>query len=272
MTIQKLTTTLLLAFVFALPGFSAITLTNSSLTPAVQGIAYSSTLSAIGGTSPYSFSVVSGVLPTGVTVNSSGLLAGTPATSGTFNFTVRIIDNALATAHIPLVLLVNNSNGLQILTASLPQGQVGLGYDATLSATGGSPSYIWDLAPGSGFLPNGLTITSNGRILGTPNAAGDFSFIVRVRDSNGNGVAALSNYTLRINSSVLSIGTTTLPNGSLGAFYSQALSVTGGVQPFSISVISGSLPPGLSLTSSGVITGTPTAIGTSNFSIRVSDA
>jgi hypothetical protein len=65
-----------------------------------------------------------------------------------------------------LLLLVNNASGLQIATASLPQGQVGLGYTATLSATGGTPGYVWDLLPASGNLPNGLTIASNGTILG----------------------------------------------------------------------------------------------------------
>ncbi len=272
MTLPKLNITLLLALVLALPGFSAITLTNTSLTNAVQGSPYSATLSAIGGTSPYNFQLLSGVLPTGLSVSAAGVLSGTPATAGTYSFTVRIVDNALATADIPLVLLVTSSNGLQIVTASLPQGQVGLGYNATLAATGGSPGYRWDLLPNSGFLPNGLTIASNGTILGTPNVAGNFSFIVRVRDADGNGATALANYTLRINSNVLTIGSTSLPNGSLSVFYSQTLAITGGVQPYSISISSGILPPGLGLTGSGVISGTPTALGTSNFTVRVTDA
>ena len=270
MKLLNLTTTLLLAFVFALPGFSAITLTNSSLTPAVQGTLYSSNLSAIGGTSPYSFTQPSGVLPSGMSVSSTGIISGTPATAGTYSFTVRVTDATSAFAEVPLVLLVTANSGLQIVTASLPQGQVGTSYDASLTATGGSPPYSWNLEAGSGILPNGLTLVSTGRILQTPTTVGPFSFTMRVTDSNG--AFALANYTIRINSSVLNIGTTLLPNGSLGAFYSQPLSITGGVQPYSISVIIGPLSPGLSLSSSGVISGTPTAIGTSNFTISVSDA
>lgn len=188
-----------------------------------------------------------------------------------FNFTIRVGDNTNTASNTPLVLVVNANSGLQILTSSLPQGQVGTGYNSTLAATGGSPGYFWD-GPVSGSLPNGLTISSNGNILGSPTLAGNFTFVIRVRDGNGFGSSALASFSIRINSNVLTIGTTSLPNGSLGAFYSQTLSISGGAQPYSITRTSGSLPPGIELQGSGVLAGTPTAIGTSNFVVQVTDA
>lgn len=274
MSFLKHITSLWVLLALAMPGFSAISLNTTTIPAATQGVAYSTTLAAIGGTTPYFYQVTGGVLPSGMSLSQQGVLSGTAATAGNYSFTIRISDSSAPTqmADFPLVLVVNNSNGLQILTSSLPPGQVGLGYTASLAASGGTPGYVWDLLPASGNLPNGLTIASNGTILGTPNLAGDYNFIVRVTDSNGLGTTAIANFTLRVNSNVLNIATTSLPNGSLGAFYSQALNITGGVQPYSISINSGSLPLGLSFSSGGVISGTPTALGTANFTVRVTDA
>lgn len=273
MSIVKYATALWMLLALALPGFSAITLTNSTLPNATQGVNYAAQLAALGGNSPYSFQVVSGVLPSGVQLGANGAFSGSPATAGNYSFVVRVTDSTspTQTADFPLTLLVNSSNGLTIATGSLPQGQVGVGYTATLTATGGTQAYVWDLVSGSGNLPNGLTIASNGTILGTPNIAGDFSFIVRVTDANGLGVSAIANFTLRINSNVLTVATTSLPNASLGGFYSQTIGITGGVQPYAVS-IQGNLPLGISFTSGGIISGTPTALGTATFTVLVTDA
>ena len=70
----------------------------------------------------------------------------------------------------------------------------------------------------------------------------------------------------------LSIATTSLTNGTAGQAYSAQLNATGGTSPYTWSVSSGSLPPGLSLSPAGVITGTPTTVGSSTFTVMVSDA
>lgn len=274
MSFSKLSSMVWLTLTLAMPGLAQIVLNTTTLPNASQGVAYSTNLVSNGGTSPYSYQVTSGVLPTGITLSPQGVLAGTSQTAGSYNFSVLVRDNSNPnlTAEFPLTLLVTNNNGLRISTGSLPQGQVGQGYNATLVANGGTPPYAWDLVSGAGNLPNGLTITREGSIVGAPNFAGDFNFVVRVTDANGSGSTAISNFTLRINSSVLSVSTTSLPNGSLGAFYSQALNITGGVQPYTVSISSGSLPPGLSLGGGAVISGTPTAVGSGNFTVRVTDA
>ncbi len=265
--------TVLAMLVFALPGMGAISLLTTSLPPASQGVAYSATLGAIGGSTPYSYQVASGILPNGVTLSQAGVLSGTPTAAGNFSFVVRVTDssNPSETVDTGLVLLVNTANNLRITTATLPQGQVGQGYNATLGATGGAGNYQWDLVGGSGNLPNGLTIAANGTILGTPNIAGSYSFIVRVTDAFGLGETAIANFTIVVNSNVLTIQTTTLPNASVGAFYSQPILVTGGQQPYTISA-SGSLPPGLSFSNAGVVSGTPTTVGSGTFTVFVTDA
>jgi hypothetical protein len=70
----------------------------------------------------------------------------------------------------------------------------------------------------------------------------------------------------------LLITTTTLPNGTVGSFYNTTLQATGGVTPYHWSVSSGSLPQGLGITDSGIISGTPTTQGTSTFIVQVVDA
>ncbi len=76
----------------------------------------------------------------------------------------------------------SNTQPLSITTTSLPQGQQGVSYNASLSATGGTPPYTWSLASGS--LPSGLSLSSAGQISGLPSAAGTSSFTVAVTDSN----------------------------------------------------------------------------------------
>lgn len=70
----------------------------------------------------------------------------------------------------------------------------------------------------------------------------------------------------------LTITTSSLPSGTVGVAYSQTLSVTGGVRPYAWTVASGSLPPGTTLSSTGVVSGTPTAGGSFSFTLRVTDA
>jgi uncharacterized protein (TIGR03437 family) len=274
MSFRNITLLSILAILAAIPGFSAISLNNSNLATATVGVAYSATLTAVGGNAPYTFALATGVLPGGIsvsTVNGQGVISGTPTAAGTFNFALKVTDNTNANVDVPLVLIVNNNGGVQILVSSLPQGQIGTGYFTNLAATGGTAPYVWDLVPGNGFLPNGLSLASSGVILGSPTVAGTFNFVLRVTDANGAGSSASASFSLTVTSNVLNISTTALPGGNVGAFYSQALAVSGGTQPYSISLSNGSLPSGLTLSSAGVISGTPTTVGTSNFTVQVVD-
>jgi hypothetical protein len=154
----------------------------------------------------------------------------------------------------------NVKNGrLAITTTSLPNGQVGVAYTATLAATGGTLPYKWSLT--SGTLPSGLSLNvSTGTISGTPATpvtATPLSF--KVTDSSRPALNKSVSLTLTIAPVTLAITTSSLPNGLVGTAYSANLTATGGTTPYTWSLTSGTLPAGLSLNgATGAITGTPT--------------
>ena len=161
---------------------------------------------------------------------------------------------------------------LAVSTTTLPGGIVSSAFSQSLAATGGTTPYTWAVA--SGTLPAGLTLSAAGVISGTPTAAGTSSFTVRVTDS----AAATATRALSIDITAatlpapLAVSTATLPGGIVSSAYSQSLAATGGTTPYTWAVAIGTLPAGLTLSAAGVISGTPTAAGTSNFTVRVTDA
>jgi len=154
---------------------------TSSLPNATIGMAYSQILTASGGNTPYTWSRSAGTLPTGLSLNSSGVISGTLAATGTFTFTARVTDAAAASTTRTLSITVTSgTTALSITTTTLPDGTVGAAYSQTLAATGGSTPYTWSA---SGTLPPGISVTSGGTLAGTPSAAGSYSFTARAVDS-----------------------------------------------------------------------------------------
>ncbi|MHC4713163.1 MAG: putative Ig domain-containing protein [Planctomycetota bacterium] len=251
-------------------------ITTTSLPDGQVGTPYSQTLEATGGVPPYTWAIISGSLPAGLSLNSStGEISGTPTTIETANFTVEVTDSQGTpdTDQQALAITINPAN-LVITTTSLPNGAVGSGYSQTLEATGGVTPYNWAVIIGS--LPDGLSLNSStGEISGTPTTEETANFTVEVTDSQAipdTDQKALS-ITIDPPPDPLEITTTSLPNGQVGTPYSQTLAATGGITPYSWSIVSGSLPAGLSLDSgTGEISGTPTAYGTSNFTVEVTDS
>src|ERR1022692_1099033 len=245
----------------------ALGITTSSLPAGTVGVAYSQALAASGGSPPYSWSVASGTLPAGLSLAAGGTLSGTPGTAGPSSFTVRVTDSTSATATAALSITINPP-ALGITTSSLPAGTIGVAYSQALGASGGSPPYSWSVA--SGTLPAGLSLVAGGTISGTPGAAGASSFTVRVTDSaSASSTAALS---ITINPAALGITTSSLPAGTVGVAYSQALVASGGSPPYSWAVASGTLPAGLSLAAGGTLSGKPSTAGPSSFTVRVTDS
>jgi hypothetical protein len=163
---------------------------------------------------------------------------------------------------------------LKVTTTSLPSGQVGSAYGpATLAASGGVTPYSWSVTSGS--LPGGLSLDgSTGVISGTPTAYGTFTFTVTVADSESPAMKATSGtLSITVKPAPLKVTTTSLAAATGGKPYSATLAATGGVTPYTWSVSSGSLPPGLSLDSAtGVISGTPDVAGTYSFTVTVTDS
>jgi hypothetical protein len=251
---------------------AALSVTTSSLPNGTVGTSYSQTLAASGGTGGNAWSVTAGALPQGLTLSAAGAITGTPTATGAANFTVQVADGSGTRATKALTLTVDPA-ALSISTSSLPNATVGAGYSQTLSATGGaggtgSGGNTWSITSGS--LPQGLSLSGAGAITGTPTAPGTATFTVQVADSSG--TRATKALTLTIDPPTLSVSTASLPNGTVGAAYSQTLAATGGTGGNTWSTTSGSLPQGLSLSGTGAITGTPTATGTANFTVQVADS
>lgn len=258
------------------PNPLTITTTSSQLPTGTAGVAYPSTnLAASGGTPSYTWTLTSAAstFPAGLTLNNGGTISGTPTAAGSYNFTVQVKDSLNATATANLSITINSA--LAVTTSSLPTGAVATAYPATnLAATGGAPPYAWTLTTGAITFPPGLMLSRLGGISGTPTAAGTFHFTVQVTDStNATGTANLS---IIINPAPsLTIMTTALPNGTAGTAYPLTnLAATGGSPPYTwtLNSAANTFPAGLTLSSAGQISGTPTATGTYNFTVQAQDS
>ena len=313
-----------LSIVITLP----ISITSMSLPDASSGSPYSANLEATGGTSPYTWSITAGSLPTGLTL-SGNTIAGTPTTAGTTNFTVQATDTAGRTSTKDLSITVTVALNYGATAETSGSGSVSGSYEATHVLdgvgqvitevqTGGrlrdrydllGHTWIIPVAPGTNTLtvvgwwndagdadsganfewfdgsswkPIGMigssTATTISAVLGVPTVT---EVQVRVSDTN----RTAPNYQVdRITVDLIvisgdgaspdpSIQTTGLPSASLNAAYSAAIEVVGGTNPMNWQVDSGTLPTGLSLNvSTGLISGTATVVGSSSFTIKVTDA
>ena len=258
-------------------GTTPVQVTTSSLPSGQVSVAYSSSLAGSGGVSPYSWSISSGSLPAGLTLNSSsGAITGTPSQAGSSAFTVQLSDSSIPaqTVLANFTIAVTAANQpVSITTSSLPAGETSSAYTATLTASGGIAPYSWSVA--SGALPTGLALSSAGTISGTPSQNGNFSFSVQVKDSSspvGTATESLS-ISIALAGGTLQVTTPSLGPGQANVAYSTTLTAIGGTKPYSWSVSAGALPAGLALSAaSGIISGTPTQSGTFSFTVQVQDA
>lgn len=169
----------------------SLMLSKADIADGYFGVAYSQTLTASGGTSPYTFSRLSGSLPTGLTlVASTGKVSGTPAAVGDFSVTFRVTDaNSKTDDQIINFSILYET--LAITTTELEDITEDTEFTQTLAATGGDSDYTW--ASVGDDLPAGLTLTAaTGIIAGTPTEAGAYSIDIEVTD--GNGAKASQNF------------------------------------------------------------------------------
>src|ERR1019366_1324215 len=196
---------------------AALAITTTSLPSGQVGIAYSTTLAATGGTSPYSWSLTGGTLPAGLTLNA----ATGAATALTFMVTDSSSPNQSETVNLMLTIVAPTT--LAITTTSLPSGQVGIAYSTTLAATGGTSPYSWSLTGGT--LPAGLTLNAaTGAISGIPTATATATALTfMVTDSSSPAQSKSVNLTLTIVPFAISVSLS--PKGA-GLAITQNLSVT----------------------------------------------
>ena len=257
-----------------------ISMSPATLPGATVGTAYSQNVAASGGTAPYTYAVTSGTLPTGLTLSSTGALSGTPTAGGTFNFTIGATDSTTGTGPFTSTRAYSVSVALPTLTLTPSSGTAlsatgGVSFSQTFTAGGGTGPYTYAFTVNSGALPTGLSFNAATHTLsGTPTKAGTVSFTITATDSSsGSGpYNVVGTYTLTVNAPTLTVAPATLPNPAIGSAYSQPLTSTNGTAPYGFVISNGQLPNGLSLSSAGTLSGTPTAVGTFNFTVQATDA
>jgi subtilisin family serine protease len=235
--------------------------------PAANGEAgapFTDTLTASGGYPPYTFSMA--YPPTGLKVNSStGVISGTPGMVGSSQVQATVTDSSGHSANAngniniaaQLKLQVPGMNGGVGIPFSNAPNSNGV-YANTMTATGGFPPYTFSISA----LPAGLSLNSStGAVSGTPTASSSIKVTATVVDANGYSATASANINISATLKLQFSGT----DGSVGTPYSNTLTATGGIPPYTFSV--NVLPSGLSLNAStGAITGIPTT-AVSNLSV-----
>src|SRR5947209_6616273 len=261
------------------PAPSPVKITTSGLPGGQVGTLYQTQLTATGGKQPYTWTLASGPLPSGVSLAPNGLISGRPTASGNFSVTVNVQDSSspiawtdLAVLSISITAAPPASSPVKITILGLPGGQVGTLYQTQLTATGGKQPYHWMLAAGA--FPGGLSLAANGLISGTATASGNFPVTVNVQDSSTPAASTdIAAFSLSVAATVpapspVKIATLSLPGGQVGTLYQTQFTATGGKQPYRWTLAAGPLPGGLSLAANGLISGTITASG--NFPVTVS--
>ena len=261
---------------------STLSVSTTSLPSGTVGAAYNAAVAASGGTTPYTYNATN--LPSGLSIGAStGVITGIPAQNsvGTASATVKVTDStqpSSQSASSSLSISISpaaSPAALAVTTTSLPAGTVSTPYPSTsLQASGGVPPYSWSLQSGS--LAAGLNLSTAGAISGTPTLAGAYPLTFMVTDSSTTPGTAKGSLTLTISAaptSTLTLTSTTLAEATLNTAYSAALTATGGVAPYTFTLANGTgLPAGLSLSSAGGISGTPTTAGSTAFTVNVTDS
>lgn len=242
------------------------------------GAAYSQTFTFTGGAQPWSgyqvTNLPAGVTVTGTTANSV-TISGTPSAAGSFALNVSATDSSTGGGPFTVGQVFTLDVSAPTLTLAPAAGTLnapyGAAYSQAFSAGGGIGGYGYVL---TGALPAGMSFAGD-TLSGTPTVPGSYPISVTATDNGSTGAGApftiTQNYTIDVPVPTIVVAPATLPDPVAGTAYSQVLSASGGVAPYDFAVTAGAPPTGLALSTGGTLSGTPTAIGTFNFTVTATD-
>ncbi len=273
---------------------SPISIVAGAIRNPVVGVPYSQQFTTVGGTPPYAYSMspinfVAEMLPPGLTMSSSGLISGTPTATGSFNFTLTATDSIGNTFRRGYAFTTTNSANQFVSTSNLPDTSIGAGREQFLIVstlnTATTTSFTWSVVGGA--LPPGMSLRSNDGIFygpndaavtGRPTAADTYVYTLRATDNSNPANVVDRTFTLRVLplqvvSPPVELSDPTLPSAEVGVAYSMTVKVAGVAPPYAFAISPfGAMPPGLTLSPAGVISGTPAEAGSFLIGILVTDA
>jgi hypothetical protein len=228
-----------------------LSLTPATLPKVVATVPYSQALSTTGGTAPYTYAVTAGTLPPGLSI-SGGSITGT-ATGGMASSSVTIMATDSTGCSVARTYTVDTDcPAITISPASIPAPVLGVPYQQTFTASGGTAPYTWTAG---GALTAPLTWdATTATLAGTleDSTASDLD----IRATDANGCEGLVNVRPVAECPALTLLPATLPSGDPGTPYDATLSVTGLSGAFTFTLQSGALPDGVTLASDGTLSGT----------------
>jgi hypothetical protein len=239
---------------------------SATLPAATANQSYNAVLTVSGGSAPYHFSVKSGSLPRGLTLNPvTGSISGTPVSTGSFPFEIIVTDPPLLDQGVQaFAVTVGEGAGVRVSVspASATVGpQQKQQFTASVSGTANT-AVTWSASAG--------TIDAQGLYTAPASPA---NVVITVASKADNSKSASASVTVEKNRiPPPTIANTSLRPGELGSSYSETLTASGGAQPYSWSISAGAPPAGITLTSDGQLTGLPGSAGTSSFTVSVQDA
>jgi hypothetical protein len=262
----------------ALKIIAPLQVTTTSLPAGMVGQPYSQTLHATGGSPPYTWTLAAGSLQAGLTLRADGVVSGTPTEGDARSVDVQVQDASSRTASQWLNLTIVQLLDISVFSLpSLPSTNVWASYLAGVQVSGGVPPYDLSLAPGSAPLPPGITFTGYptgwGQFQGTPTAPGTYGFTLRAEDSGTIVQTVTRGFTILVENNLNIPEYAVMPYGVIHQPYLETVGGGGGTPPYSWSIVSGSLPTGLILSSStGELSGVPTWSGRAEFGVRLTDS
>jgi hypothetical protein len=240
---------------------------NPGNSTATANAAFSATFTQTGGTAPVTFALGSGTLPNGFSLSTDGTLFGSTTQLGAFAITVRATDATHCTGTSATYVLVVGCAPITITNPAKDRGAAGVSFDEMFTQNGAVEPAVFTASN----LPKGLILETNGRLHGVPTQTGVFLITVAVTGANNCSFVSPRIYRLTIDCPNITVSVPANTSGTAGVLFSAQFTQTGAIGTATFTLASGTLPPGLTLSSSGLLSGTTTQTGSFTITAMVTD-